>query len=72
MKKSKIILPVAQDGEWIQPVLHNFYHQCCDCGLIHRMDFKIGKHKGKYKMLFRAFRVPRSTTKIPVLNSSDK
>jgi hypothetical protein len=28
-------------GEWTRPRLRNFREQCCDCGLIHRLDFRI-------------------------------
>jgi|EndMetStandDraft_5_1072996.scaffolds.fasta_scaffold385330_1 hypothetical protein len=27
-------------GEWTRPRLRNFREQCCDCGLIHRLDFR--------------------------------
>ena len=29
------------DGEWIQVPMRNYKEQCCDCGLIHRMNFRI-------------------------------
>ena len=28
-------------GEWTRPRMRNFREQCCDCGLIHRLDFRI-------------------------------
>jgi hypothetical protein len=28
-------------GEWTRPRMQNFREQCCDCGLIHRLDFRI-------------------------------
>jgi hypothetical protein len=28
-------------GEWIRPRMRNFREQCCDCGLIHRLNFRI-------------------------------
>ena len=28
-------------GEWTRPRLRDFREQCCDCGLIHRLDFRI-------------------------------
>ena len=30
---------VISYGEWTRPRLQNFREQCCDCGLIHRLDF---------------------------------
>lgn len=28
-------------GEWTRPRMKDFREQCCDCGLIHRLDFRI-------------------------------
>ena len=28
-------------GEWLRPRMRDFREQCCDCGLIHRLDFRI-------------------------------
>jgi hypothetical protein len=28
-------------GAWTRPRMRNFRDQCCDCGLIHRLDFRI-------------------------------
>lgn len=28
-------------GEWSRLRMRNFREQCCDCGLIHRLDFRI-------------------------------
>ena len=32
---------VIDYGEWIRPRMRDFREQCCDCGLIHRLDFRI-------------------------------
>lgn len=29
------------DGEWIEPVMRGYRVKCCDCHLVHNMDFKI-------------------------------
>lgn len=44
-------------GEWVQPVRQGYKMACCDCGLVHNLDFRI--HKGRVQ--FRAFRNNRST-----------
>lgn len=31
----------VQWGEWMRVRKRNFKEQCCDCGLIHRLDFRI-------------------------------
>ena len=64
-------------SRWIRPVMDNYIMVCCDCGLAHRMQFKVGivthgnPKKGAYRMrllpdtefrvMFRAQRAPRYT-----------
>lgn len=31
----------AKDGEWFRPRKRGFRHQCCACGLIHIVDFRV-------------------------------
>ena len=33
--------PNVESGEWIQPVRTGYKMRCCDCGLVHRLDFRI-------------------------------
>ncbi len=47
----------AEDGEWIQPVKRGYLMACCDCGLVHRIDFRIANDRVQY----RAYRAPRLT-----------
>ena len=47
-------------GEWVQPVRRGYKLACCDCGLVHTMDFRI--YKGRAQ--FRVFRNDRSTGQI--------
>ncbi len=42
----------TKEGEWVQPVKKGYLMKCCDCGLIHKIDFRIKKKK----IQFRAFR----------------
>ena len=46
------------DGEWIQVPKRGFKEQCCDCGLIHKLNFKIDE-KGNIHM--QTFRDARAT-----------
>ena len=39
---------------WVQPVMKGYLLACCDCGLVHRLDFRI--HNGRIQ--FRAQRAP--------------
>jgi hypothetical protein len=48
-------------GEWVQPVRKGYKMACCDCGLVHDMDFRIVKdHRGNF-IQFRVARNERST-----------
>jgi hypothetical protein len=37
----RVVYRVISYGEWARPRMRNFREQCCDCGLIHRLDFRI-------------------------------
>jgi hypothetical protein len=37
----RIVYRIIGYGEWTRPRMRNFREQCCDCGLIHRLDFRL-------------------------------
>lgn len=45
-------------GEWVSPRRRGYYMQCCGCGLIHRLRFRLTKNKRGHgrKIQFQAFR----------------
>jgi hypothetical protein len=45
------------EGEWVTPPMRGFSEQCCDCGLVHRVDFRV--REGKVE--FRVYRDGRAT-----------
>lgn len=47
----------VSDGEWIQIPLKGSKDQCCDCGLVHTVNYRI--RAGKLQM--QVFRDPRAT-----------
>jgi len=49
-----------EDGEWIQPIKKGYRLRCCDCGLVHSIDFRI-KNK---KIQFRVCRDNRATGQV--------
>jgi len=54
---------IQEDGEWVQPRMKNYYMSCCDCGLAHRINFRLipyGTHK--HKIQFQAFRIKKRRT----------
>ena len=52
-----------ESGEWIRPVRKGYKMSCCDCGLVHKLDFKIYGDKRKV-IVFRAFRDERATAQM--------
>jgi hypothetical protein len=48
------------ENEWQQPIIRNYKMACCDCGLVHEIDFRI--HKGRVQL--RARRNNRATGQI--------
>ena len=50
----------VRDGELVQPVMEGYRLRCCDCGLVHRIDFQIdGEH-----VQLRAYRDNRATAQV--------
>jgi hypothetical protein len=37
------------DGEWIEIPWRGFKDQCCACGLIHRVDYRVVKGRLQFK-----------------------
>lgn len=52
----------GEDGwtEWVQPVRRGYKLSCCDCGLVHTMDFRVRKGRAQ----FRVSRNERSTAMV--------
>lgn len=46
-----------EPGEWVQPIRRGYRLMCCDCGLVHTMDFRVLKGR----VQFRVFRNNRAT-----------
>ena len=56
--------PTPKPGEWVQPVRCGYRMRCCDCGLVHIMDFRIVPYGSGRKVQFRVFRDNRTTAAI--------
>lgn len=48
-------------GEWVQPRMKDYRMACCDCGLVHRLVFKIVTVGKKAVIRFKAYRHVRDT-----------
>ena len=54
----------AKDDEWIRPVRSGYKMACCDCGLVHKIDFKHVPYGRGRKIIFRAARDERATAAV--------
>lgn len=46
-----------KNGEWVQPIRRGYKMMCCDCGLVHKMNFRIKRGR----IQFQASRDYRAT-----------
>ena len=51
----------AENGQWVQPVRAGYKIKCCDCGLVHRIDFRLLKNGRGTTIQMRYFRDERAT-----------
>jgi hypothetical protein len=58
--KRRPTYPKVRPGEWVQPIRRGYKCSCCDCGLVHRMNFRI--RSGRVQ--FNAYRDNRATAAI--------
>lgn len=57
--------PEAEEGEWITPQRRNWKLACCDCGLVHTLNFRLVKTlNGGNTIQFQVFRDNRATGQI--------
>lgn len=50
---------IAKENKWEQPIMNGYLMKCCDCGLIHEVDFRIayGKTEDKNRVQLRMRRL---------------
>ncbi len=51
----------VNDGDWITPIMRGYRMKCCDCGLVHRIDFKVKRHGRGHSVSIRVTRLERAT-----------
>lgn len=68
--------PPGEWTEWVAPTMKKYRMGCCDCGLVHDMEFSIvrvtrrkgqdfdGKQVSGHRVLFRVKRNNRSTARM--------
>lgn len=50
-----------QPGEWVRPQRKGYRLKCCDCGLVHDVDFRLVHYGCGHEIQFRMFRNNRAT-----------
>ncbi len=55
---TKSVYKQVVDGEWNSADRKNNWDQCCDCGLVHRINYRI---TAKNKIEYQVFRDERLT-----------
>lgn len=53
----------VKDGQWVQPIRRGYRMKCCDCGLVHILNFRLVKTTRGNFIQFQAFRAGKSATK---------
>ncbi len=51
-------------GEWVRPVMRGYKMMCCDCKLVHTINFKIVRWGRGHKVVFQVFRNDRATNRM--------
>lgn len=57
----KVKYDSLESNEWIRPVRRGYKLACCDCGLVHRVDFKHVPWGRGQEILFRVRHDARAT-----------
>lgn len=65
--------PTVQAAEWVTPQRKHYFMGCCDCGLVHKLEFRLvpSWHGAGKKIQFRAWR-EEDQTKLLRKRNSDK
>ena len=58
--------PIVQSGELVRPRMRGYKLMCCDCGLVHKMNYRVVDAKSGslvkgVKVQFKAYRDNRAT-----------
>lgn len=51
------------DGEWIIVQWRGNKDQCCDCGLVHRVNYRVNDHKQLEVQVYRDYRATNGARK---------
>jgi hypothetical protein len=64
--------PPVKDGDQVTPKMRGYKMCCCDCGLVHKMDFDVLKVTKKFKDgSYRAVEMSPTTYRVRITPSRD-
>lgn len=63
-KKKPKWMPKITSSEWVQPKRKYYYMGCCDCGLVHKIEFALAKRGARNFILLRAWRDEKATKRL--------
>lgn len=55
--------PQKYAGDWVAPNRKYYRMMCCDCGLVHKLEFALVRHGNGRVIVFRAWRDNEETAK---------
>jgi len=64
MRRQRRRYPQVYDGEWVAPRRSEYRMACCDCGLVHVLQFRLVPYGSGRAIEFRGFRDARATAGI--------
>jgi len=54
----------VEDGERVHPIRKGFRMECCDCGLVHRINFYLNKVGKQREISFQIWRDEQATGQV--------
>ena len=50
MARRRRVYDKPKAGEWVLPVADGYQMECCDCGLVHTIDFRVVDGRAQMRM----------------------
>jgi Zn-finger protein len=57
----EIVCEDTESGEWFHPIKKGFLLACCDCLLVHRVNFKVIKNGNRDDIYVQFYRDDKTT-----------
>ena len=50
VREVKLEFDEPKSGEWVQPIRRGYLYCCCDCALVHKMDFRVYRGRAQFRV----------------------